>query len=115
MARLTLDPISARTLPALDSLVAADNFTKLNEVLGKTPREALLRLTLAALSRHRMAGGALPATAPAAVRTLEELVRLHLVGQGETVREFLVGVDDQTLAAILKHSLLRFKMLEGGR
>ncbi len=115
MARMTVDPVSARTLPALDTMFFNDE-TKFNNTLKSTSGEPLRRLFKASIARQNVpAGHPLPPQDTA--RLVEVLIHnnLNSTPDDQNEEEFNDVVDileDNTLRTLLTISILRYNMLK---
>lgn len=112
MARLEIDPISAKTLPHLDQLYNEGNTDKLSEVLLNTPPEACRRLLLASISRHTKRPGVEKADSNTA-NLLEELIAMNMREDGDQVKE-LVDYLGSSKLHILVASIIRYNFYDRG-
>lgn len=111
MAQFALDEVSAASLPKLDSLIQADEKDKVFALVDKTSGPALTRLTLAAVSRHRV----LPASMPRqqAAHFLENAILANINYRAENHIELIrTKLSEDAKRSILKLSLIRFNMVD---
>lgn len=110
---LTIDPISAKTLPHLDGLYRYGSVDELTDTILDTPREALLRLTKSAIARIKVpARGTVPETDNAA-KLLEQLIALNLQGDDAPIPQILENCGEG-LVLVLTRAIVRYNILEPG-
>jgi len=115
MGALVIDALSAKTLPALDSMFRKSGGTDVvTDIIMKTDGEPLLRLVLAALSRHRYFAFE---ESDGNEKLLEMLIDYNFKGgDPEKVREGIVvvleraGVNVQRI--LLAQSIARFNIYD---
>lgn len=116
MPVLTMDEVSAKTLPLLDRLVQTDK-SKFLELLEKTDGPALDRLILASIARINHIGYVQPGQ-PKAVNLVEEFVRSNLLTNvdEDEVRMELVNIlrilETPVKRSMLAAAILRFTLLQ---
>lgn len=117
MTTLTVDPISAKTLPALDRLFESDK-DKLTSIIMATEAVPLRRLLLAAIARNQLLGEVNDPNLSSTMSFLERLIRINLIGDPSTLtlanfNELLdeVGINAERLmlsAAITRYMILQY-------
>lgn len=118
MPVLTMDEISAKTLPVLDGLTKEDGHKYL-ELLEKTDGAALDRLVLAAISRINHLGY-IQASQNVAVNLVEDFVRSNLlttIDKDEVLDEMntvLSMLHPAVKRGMLTAAILRYTMFQNG-
>jgi hypothetical protein len=110
---LTVDAVSASTLPHLDSLYAGRDHDVLRDLLENTPAPALRRLLLASIARHTHLAPASLKIPSARATLLEGLIKLNLSGEADGISEVVdeLGVDGS--ASLIFVSLARYHVVGG--
>lgn len=120
MPALTIDPISARTLPALDALwLAGDekSLDKLEDIIMATDGPALKRILTAAISRHMFVGRDVHLMKEGPARLLEMLIEANLTSRDAAatqanIAEALDRAGEGGLKVLLSRSLTRYNMVD---
>lgn len=115
MSRLIVDPISAKTLPVLDSLFATDK-EKLTDLIMSTDGAALRRLFKASVARQTVLGYPEDAALQVPAKLLELLIHNNLlsVDGDDNEAEFDAAVEAAGVAGVkvmLSTSIARFNIL----
>ncbi len=122
MPALTIDPISARTLPALDKLWQAGDeksLDKLEDIIMATDGPALKRILTAAISLHIFLGRDVDKMAEGPARLLELLIHENLVTGNvdperaqKAISLSLDRAGEGGLKVLLSRSLTRYNLVD---